>query len=271
VRARAVDQMVADNRVELALMSGRHLAAKPMQGTAGAHTRIEAITFDFFQTLARHPLGFAGRGRALMSYLESLGVRTVPWEHKVLYDVFEVHGREYSPDDSVARKHAYFVRLAERVFARLGVPDDVHEPAKHATRIWQLIGPTSLEVYPETIDTLMRLRTAGYRLAIISNWQCGLGHFCTELGLSQFLEHVIVSAEVGHEKPSRAIFDEAANRLGVAHSRILHVGDSVVDDWDGARAAGLHALLVDRDRITSNPELTSVQSLAAVVDLVAIM
>jgi putative hydrolase of the HAD superfamily len=117
----------------------------------------------------------------------------------------------------------------------------------------------------------MRLRTAGYRLAIISNWQCGLGHFCTELGLSQFLEHVIVSAEVGHEKPSRAIFDEAANRLGVAHSRILHVGDSVVDDWDGARAAGLHALLVDRDRITSNPELTSVQSLAAVVDLVAIM
>jgi HAD superfamily hydrolase (TIGR01549 family) len=242
--------------------------SNPSINPVPAGAAIEAITFDFFQTLVRHRLGDGGRGRALMSYLASRGVKTGPWEHEILYDVFEAHGREYSPDDAESRKEAYFVRLAERVFDRLSVPCEVHEPANHAPRIWQLIGPNSLEVFPEAIDTLTRLRNAGYRMAIISNWQCGLSHFCVELGLRQFFDHVIASAEVGHQKPSRAIFDEAANRLGVAHDRILHVGDSLVDDWEGAREAGLHAVLVDRDRILSTSEQTAVHSLAEVVDLV---
>jgi HAD superfamily hydrolase (TIGR01549 family) len=207
---------------------------------------IEAVTLDFFQTLVRHRLGVGGRGRTLVEYLASQGLETRPWEHRMLYDIFEPHAREYSPQHSLARKQAYFVRVAERVFECLGVAEGIDEPARHATAIWELLGPASLEVYPDVIDSLSRLHRAGYGMAIVSNWQCGLAHFCTELGLGRFFEHVIASAEVGHEKPDRAIFDEAASRLGVAHDRILHVGDSPVDDWEGARAAGLHALLLDR-------------------------
>ena len=61
-----------------------------------------------------------------------------------------------------------------------------------------------------------------------------------------FFDGVVVSAVVGASKPSRAIFDEAVRLAGVRHSDALHVGDSLVDDYHGARAAGLHALLLDR-------------------------
>ena len=208
---------------------------------------IQAVTVDFFQTLARHRLGDGGRGRALMSYLASRGIESNAWEHQVLYDVLEPHGREYSPELSPSAREQYLIRLCHRVFDRLGVSTSSHAPAEHAERVWELIGPTSLEVYPEVADALQDLRAAGYRLAIVSNWQCGLGHYCAELGIGQYFDHVVASAEIGHAKPDRAIFAEAADRLGVAAHQILHVGDSVEDDWKGARAAGMHAALLVRD------------------------
>jgi HAD superfamily hydrolase (TIGR01549 family) len=239
-----------------------------MVGVRPGH--IEAVTFDFFQTLVFHRLGLGGRGRTLVEYLASQGLETRPWEHRMLYDIFEPHAREYSPQDPVDRKQAYFVRVAERVFACLGVTGGIGEPARHAARIWELIGPSSLEVYPDVVDSLSRLRRARYRMAIVSNWQCGLAHFCAELGIGRFFEHVIASAEVGHEKPDRAIFDEAASRLGVPHHRIVHVGDSLVDDWEGARAAGLHALLLDRAGDPDDPRADVVHGLGSVLDRLAV-
>lgn len=60
---------------------------------------VDAVTFGFFQTLARHR-GGVGRGRAILAYLESQGMRPRSWEHGVLYDVLRSHAPDYSPDDS---------------------------------------------------------------------------------------------------------------------------------------------------------------------------
>jgi FMN phosphatase YigB (HAD superfamily) len=35
--------------------------------------------------------------------------------------------------------------------------------------------------------------------------------------------------------------------MKMPHYRVLHAGDSVVDDIEGARSAGIHAVLVRRD------------------------
>ena len=62
-----------------------------------------------------------------------------------------------------------------------------------------------------------------------------------------FLCEVFATAiEAGAAKPDRAIFSEACDRLGTTPERVLHVGDTLVDDYEGAGQAGLHALLVHR-------------------------
>lgn len=207
-----------------------------------------AVTFDFFNTLAYHPPG-GGRGLNVMEYLRRRGLDSDPWEHQVLYDVFEPHGREYSPAFSAAQKERYLVRLTERLFQRLNVSCGAAAAADHAAAIWELIGPSSLVVFNDVRATLERLRVAGYRLAVISNWQCGLGHFCEELGLRRLFDHIVASAEVGHEKPGPEIFHEACRRLGVAPQRVLHVGDTPADDIEGAARAGIRAVLVCRDSV----------------------
>jgi HAD superfamily hydrolase (TIGR01549 family) len=229
---------------------------------------IQAVTFDFFNTLVSHRRGDGGRGSALMEYLRSQGLESDPWEHQVLYDVLEPHAREYAPDQSPAVKHNYLCRLAERVFERLNVRSEVQEARSHATKIWELIGPSSLAVFPEVPRTLERLRAAGYRLAVVSNWQCGLRHFCVELGIEDMFEHVVASAEVGYAKPRREIFEEACRRLAVPADRVLHVGDTVEDDVEGARGAGMRAVLVSRQGESGEP--TAIRGLEGVLQVLGL-
>lgn len=138
----------------------------------------------------------------------------------------------------------FWRRFVGSVFARVGggaLPEPLlAELVAHfrEDRHWTL--------YPETLAVLAELRAAGLRLVIVSNWDSSLPSLLERLGLAAAVDDVVVSALVGVSKPARGIFDEAVRRAGVLHAEALHVGDSLADDYDGARGAGLSALLLDR-------------------------
>ena len=153
----------------------------------------------------------------------------------------------------------FWRRFVEEVFGRSGgkgLPEPLLEDLIahfREERHWK--------VYPETREVLLALRGAGKKLLVVSNWDSTLPRLLGRLGLLPLFDGVVVSAVVGASKPSRAIFDEAVRLASIAHENTLHVGDSLVDDYHGARAAGLHALLLDR-RGRHLPEVESIASLA---------
>jgi putative hydrolase of the HAD superfamily len=138
----------------------------------------------------------------------------------------------------------FWRRFVEGVFGRAG-GKGLPEPLL-SSLIAHFREDKHWKVYPETREVLSALRGAGMTLLVVSNWDSTLPRLLERLELAPFFDGVVVSAVFGASKPSRAIFDEAVRRAGVPHADILHVGDSLVDDYHGARAAGLHALLVDR-------------------------
>jgi putative hydrolase of the HAD superfamily len=133
------------------------------------------------------------------------------------------------------------------LFAVLGVQCGPGVVEEHASAVWRLIGPDSFVIFPEVERALGQLRQQGYRLAIVSNWQRELGSFCRALGLDTHVDVIIASAEVGFAKPDSRIFDLACSRLGRPPDKVLHVGDSPVDDLQGATRAGLRAVLLQRE------------------------
>lgn len=227
----------------------------------------EAITLDFFNTLAFHRDG-RGRGRLLIEYLERHGLSPAPWDHDVLYDVFAFHQADYSPSAPEAEKTAYFAALAGRVLDRVGIIASPTEAARHAKGLWAVIGPSGFDVFPDALEALAALQARGIPLAVVSNWQSGLSHFCTELGLSPFFEHVLSSADVGIEKPDARIFLDACDRLGTSPEHTLHVGDTHFDDYVGATSAGLQAVLIDRTN-QADKSIRAVHTLTEILDIVA--
>ena len=206
-----------------------------------------ALSLDFYGTLAQHRDG-RGRGARIMEYFAAHGLESQPWSHQVLYDVFGEHGKAYDPDCSAAEHLAYCEQVAGSLFRRLSVrgTEAAAEPAAHALAIWRIIGPDNLVLFDDALPALAALRAQGHRVVVVSNWTCGLHAFCRALGIADHVEHVVASQDVGAAKPDPRIFHEACRRLGVPPDRVLHVGDSVTDDVEGARQAGLRAIELRR-------------------------
>jgi FMN phosphatase YigB (HAD superfamily) len=81
-------------------------------------------------------------------------------------------------------------------------------------------------------------RRSRLQLAVVSNWDIGLHDHLARLGLTALVDAGVTSAEAGAPKPDPRVFRLALERLDVAASHAVHVGDGSEDD-EGARAAGL--------------------------------
>ncbi len=104
----------------------------------------------------------------------------------------------------------------------------------------------SWHVFPEVPRALERLARAGIRRAVISNWIWEAPELLHELDLAPWFETLVISDQVGYNKPHPGIFREALARTGVAPEHAVHVGDSFEKDVLGARAVGISAVLLAR-------------------------
>ncbi|KPQ36310.1 MAG: putative hydrolase of the HAD superfamily [Phormidesmis priestleyi Ana] len=101
-------------------------------------------------------------------------------------------------------------------------------------------------VYGDTLAALKRWQSMGIELGIISNFDSRLYRVLDVLGLRPYFQSVTISTEVGAAKPSAQIFQAALQKHHCKAQEAWHIGDSQLDDYSGARAAGLHAILLDR-------------------------
>jgi HAD superfamily hydrolase (TIGR01549 family) len=102
------------------------------------------------------------------------------------------------------------------------------------------------ETVPEGVrDALDRLREMGLKLVVVSNANGKLKVLFERLGLTRRFDVILDSAEEGVEKPDPRLFEIALERSGARREDTLHVGDLYHVDVEGARSAGLDAILLD--------------------------
>ena len=121
------------------------------------------------------------------------------------------------------------------------------EGADPETKTGVLLSALHFTAFPDALALLHRARSAGARVIVVSNWDVSLDEVLGRTGLAGLLDGVVVSAVAGAAKPSPAIFNDALALAGAAAEDCLHVGDSLAEDVAGARAAGIEAVLLDRD------------------------
>lgn len=116
---------------------------------------------------------------------------------------------------------------------------------------WQALGaafaavPFTRYVHPDAPGLLRELKTRGFTVGAISDWETTLPDLLAEMGIARYLDALAVSAIVGVTKPSPRLFQEALRQANVAPETSLHIGDWYELDVVGARTAGMQALLLD--------------------------
>lgn len=110
-----------------------------------------------------------------------------------------------------------------------------------------LVAAIRFDPFPDAAPALAALRSRRLRLFCVSNWDISLTEVLERCGLAERLDGVVSSAAAGSRKPGPAIFERALAEAGCEPAEALHVGDTPEEDLEGARAAGIRALLIDRD------------------------
>ncbi len=98
---------------------------------------------------------------------------------------------------------------------------------------------------PRIQEGLGLLAELGLRLVVVSNSDGTVAETLERVGLGGHFEVVVDSHLVGFEKPDPEIFHHALAESRADPKRTLHVGDLYDADVVGARAAGVHPLLLD--------------------------
>ena len=110
-----------------------------------------------------------------------------------------------------------------------------------------MLGALEFTPYADVEPALRELRERGMTVVIASNWDCSLPEWLRPTGILELVDGVATSAEVGAAKPSPRVFERALGIAGVDPAEALHVGDKVDNDIEGAAAAGVRGVLLQRE------------------------
>jgi putative hydrolase of the HAD superfamily len=126
------------------------------------------------------------------------------------------------------------------------VLDDVSDPEGCFAFLYaHFARPAAWRCDAEAAAVVAALAVRGYRLGIASNFDERLRQVAEGLPGLAPVEYLVISSEVGWRKPAPAFFHQMCAQSGLAPGEVLLVGDDPVNDYGGAHACGLHALLYD--------------------------
>ncbi|MDM1334491.1 HAD family hydrolase [Acinetobacter pseudolwoffii] len=199
---------------------------------------IQAVLFDLDNTLTHRDLTAQAYSCYLAEYYASAFAQVEP--EKIIEIVRRIDNGGYPKKEllthgSIGASAAYAL-LQELSWLN---PPSIDELAQ----FWfSQFGRCAVEM-PDVKQVLEQLKSQGYQLAIVSNG----GHdtrlnTIRGLGIADYFEEIISSGLVGFNKPQPEIFQITAQRLGVLPEHCLYIGDHPVNDIQGAKNAGMHAL-----------------------------
>jgi putative hydrolase of the HAD superfamily len=128
-----------------------------------------------------------------------------------------------------------------------------------------LLASLEFTPFPDAAPALKALRDRGWRLVVASNWDWSLHEVLERVGLAPLLDGVVTSAEAGASKPAPAVFERALDLAGVSAARAIHVGDSLLEDIEGARTAGVTPVLIHRDGRNVEAGVRTISSLRELI------
>ena len=120
-----------------------------------------------------------------------------------------------------------------------------------------------LEPYPDVKPVLDYLK-GKYLLGVISNGNS----YPDRIGLDGYFDFIVLSQDYGFRKPDSRLFTVALREAGCKPHEMIHVGDSLENDVQGANKAGLISVYMNRNKLCEDTDAGfAIGSLMALKDI----
>lgn len=209
--------------IAFAVLSGN------LTGIGGNALSIHAIIFDLDNTLVNRKQAFEVYSEKLVDkFLNEMNQA----ERRKTIEFIRVEDR-----DGYRSKRELYQELKEKLsWKRETSVDELIE-------FWFSEFSNCTVLMENAVDVLESIKDRGYKLGLITNGSIHSQNAkIDKVGIREYFDCIVVSDEVGIKKPDARIFQMVVNDLGVSATNTWYVGDHPVNDYKGARDAGLNAI-----------------------------
>lgn len=201
---------------------------------------VNAIIFDLDGTLM-------DRTKSLQNFLDDQYERY----HEYLLDVqredYINYFLEYDQHGYVSRQQVYR-QLFDTLSINYLTPDNLLND-------FNQMYPRFAYTFDDTLNTLRRLQSRGYKLGLITNGAVEHQSFIIDsLGFETLMLEELISEEVGLRKPDPAIFQLMLDRLNETPEQAMFVGDHPENDILAAHRVGMQTVFKDNHYFTPPPQ-----------------
>ncbi|MEA5534465.1 HAD-IA family hydrolase [Crocosphaera sp. XPORK-15E] len=169
-------------------------------------------------------------------------------------DIMEISELEYQ----------WWYQVAYDTFTEVDVIDQFADFDSFFQQIYDyFVTPHPWFLYTDVFPALKYWQQKGIELAIISNFDTRIYEVLDLFCLSEFFTTITISSTTGTAKPHPNIFLKALEKHQCEPQEAWHIGDSKKEDYDGAKAVGMQAFLLERndDKIESESIINSMAML----------
>lgn len=156
------------------------------------------------------------------------------------FDRISVPGETLRYGSTDAEGLWFWKRIVSSVFPRFG-----DTTLKRLTRrlYRQFEEASAWEVLAGAPEVLEWLRQQGYKLGVVTNWDVRASRLLKDLGLSPYMNEIVVSSEVGYEKPDPQIFKIMYDSMKPHSGNFTMIGNSVKIDLEVPEQMGWQTIL----------------------------
>ena len=228
---------------------------------------IKAVFFDAADTLfyIKEGLGNTYAGPA-----KKYGVEPDPQELRKAFGkhfpaapplAFEAEDRE----ELQALEKQWWYDVVHKVYTDVGMFEDFDS---YFHDLFEVFRTSAWEIFPETKEVLARLKTRGYKIIVVSNFDSRVYDVCRGMEILDHFDDFVISSESGYAKPSIEIFQLALNRNSLAPHQCVHIGDNYMNDYVCPTSIGMNAIFLDRDNEHPDKSIAKINDLNELLNII---
>lgn len=225
---------------------------------------IKYIIFDLDDTLCDYQKAKENAKYLISKYLQKYEIEpNLFWHHYSLIEPLLF--RQFT--SSNITKDEYRVRRFSDVLKIFN--EDSQELSPKLNHIYMQEANHNIELFDDVMPFFYILKLKEIKAVILTNGPSdGQRNKFESLKLSQYIEEIYISEEIGFSKPNQQAFKLVLQNINSRSSQTLMIGDSIEDDILGAEQVGMKAILIDRQSKYDKDKYVKVNNLLEIREMI---
>ncbi|KAB8330562.1 HAD family hydrolase [Scytonema tolypothrichoides VB-61278] len=149
--------------------------------------------------------------------------------------------------DIPQREFDWWLDIGRNTFEQAGVLQKFSDFSTFFSELYIHFGTANpWFIYPDVLPALVSWRRMGIELGVLSNFDSRIYSVLQSLELREFFQSITICTQAGAAKPDSKIFAIALEKHNCSSEAAWHIGDSLTEDYHGARGAGLRGIWINR-------------------------